>query len=135
MSSVATWPTQAENWLDEKGKAAWIIAMVLGFMIFWPIGLGILFYMKWSNRMFAGKCRKNRRHNRNRHHSNAAYKPSGNSAFDAYKEDTLRRLEEEQGNFEAFLERLRDAKDKSEFDDFMDQRAKKATELKEPVEA
>lgn len=133
MSSVATWPTQAENWLDEKGKAAWIIAMVLGFMIFWPVGLGLLFYMIWSNRMFAGKCGKNR--NSHRHHSNSAYKPSGNSAFDAYKEDTLRRLQEEQSNFEAFLERLRASKDKSEFDDFMDERAKKATELKEPVEA
>ena len=131
MSSVATWPTQAENWLDKKGKSAWIVAMILGFIIFWPVGLGILFYMIWSKRMCSEKFRKIR----NRHHSNAAYKPSGNSAFDAYKEDTLRRLEEEQGNFEAFLERLRDAKDKSEFDDFMDQRAKKATELKEPVEA
>ena len=51
---------------------------------------------------------------------------TGNSAFDAYKADTLRRLEEEQMNFEAFLERLREAKDKSEFDDFMDERAKAA---------
>ena len=39
------------------------------------------------------------------------------------KEETLRRLEEEQHNFEAFLERLRDAKDKAEFDQFMDERA------------
>jgi hypothetical protein len=50
---------------------------------------------------------------------------TGNSAFDAYKADTLRRLEEEQGNFEAFLERLREAKDKAEFDQFMDERAKR----------
>ena len=50
---------------------------------------------------------------------------TGNSAFDAYKADTLRRLEEEQGNFEAFLERLRDAKDKAEFDQFMEDRAKR----------
>jgi hypothetical protein len=48
---------------------------------------------------------------------------SGNSAFDAYKADTLRRLEEEQDAFEAFLQRLRDAKDKAEFDQFMDDRA------------
>lgn len=51
---------------------------------------------------------------------------TGNSAFDAYKADTLRRLEEEQHNFEAFLERLRDAKDKAEFDQFMEERARKA---------
>ena len=50
----------------------------------------------------------------------------GNAAFDAYKSDTLRRLEEEQHNFEAFLERLREAKDKSEFDQFMEERAKAA---------
>ena len=49
---------------------------------------------------------------------------TGNAAFDAYKADTLRRLEEEQTNFEAFLERLREAKDKAEFDQFMDERAK-----------
>ena len=50
---------------------------------------------------------------------------TGNRAFDAYKADTLRRLEEEQHNFEAFLERLREAKDKAEFDQFMDERAKR----------
>ena len=55
-------------------------------------------------------------------------KSSGNNAFDAYKAETLRRLEEEQDNFEAFLKRLRDAKDKAEFDQFMEDRAKKMTE-------
>ena len=52
-----------------------------------------------------------------------AMRPTGNTAFDAYKADTLRRLEEEQNNFESFLDRLRDAKDKAEFDQFMDDRA------------
>jgi hypothetical protein len=52
-------------------------------------------------------------------------RPSGNSAFDAYKTETLRRLEEEQHSFEAFLERLREAKDKAEFDQFMNDRAAK----------
>ena len=50
-------------------------------------------------------------------------KSSGNSAFDAYKHETLRRLEDEQDNFEAFLKRLRDAKDKAEFDQFMNDRS------------
>ena len=50
----------------------------------------------------------------------------GNTAFDAYKADTLRRLEEEQDAFEAFLQRLREAKDKAEFDQFMDDRAQPA---------
>ena len=125
MSTVAAWPHQAETWLDERGKPAWIIAMVLGFIFFWPVGLALLFYMIWSKRMFAGKCRNNRR--MNRHGMQSSGQSSGNTAFDAYKADTLRRLEEEQGKFEEFLQRLRDSKDKSEFDDFMDERAKKAT--------
>mgnify|MGYP002067547199 CR=1 FL=1 len=59
--------------------------------------------------------------------AHTAFKSSGNTAFDAYKADTLRRLEEEQDAFEAFLNRLRDAKDKAEFDQFMDERSKKKT--------
>jgi hypothetical protein len=131
MSTVATWPTQAETWLDGKRKPAWINAMVLGFIFLWPVGLALLFYMIWSKRMFTGNCNHRRTRSPAR---NPAWNSSGNAAFDAYKEDTLRRLEEEQGNFEAFLERLRDAKDKSEFDQFMDERAAKAKDLNEPVE-
>jgi hypothetical protein len=47
---------------------------------------------------------------------------SGNRAFDDYRSDTLRRLEEEQREFKDFLERLRFAKDRSEFDQFMAER-------------
>ena len=83
--------------------------------------------------MFAGKCRNNRR--MNRHQFRHAAQSSGNTAFDAYKADTLRRLEDEQGKFEEFLQRLRDSKDKSEFDDFMDERAKKAKDTDDTVEA
>lgn len=54
------------------------------------------------------------------------FSTSGNTAFDAYKAETLRRLMSEQEAFEAFLERLRAAKDKSEFDQFMDERANAA---------
>jgi len=53
---------------------------------------------------------------------------SGNAAFDAYKADTLRRLEDEQQSFEDFLRRLREAKDKTEFDDFMNDRARRTTD-------
>lgn len=48
--------------------------------------------------------------------------PSGNRAFDEYRAETLRRLEDEQREFMAFLERLRHAKDKAEFDQFMAER-------------
>jgi hypothetical protein len=47
---------------------------------------------------------------------------SGNRAFDEYRIETLRRLEEEQREFRSFLDRLRFAKDKTEFDQFMTER-------------
>lgn len=133
MSTVATWPGQAESWLDERGKGAWIAAMILGFIVFWPIGLALLAYMIWSKRMFSGNC--NRRSNSTfRRGRSGAYKSSGNLAFDSYKHETLQRLEEEQTNFEAFLQRLRESKDKAEFDQFMDERARKAREAKSEEE-
>ena len=119
--------TRAEAWLDARGKGAWIAAMVLGFIFFWPIGLALLFYMIWSKRMFNSACKSmSRRH----YHMGRS---TGNAAFDAYKADTLRRLEEEQENFEAFLRRLREAKDKAEFDQFMDDRAKRTAAPQEPA--
>lgn len=118
----SSWFRRAEAWLDDKGKGAWIAAMVLGFILFWPIGLALLAYMYWSKRMFTrtNGCG----HRRNQHPMGSAYASSGNSAFDAYKSDTLRRLEDEQLAFESFLQRLREAKDKSEFDTFMEDRAR-----------
>ena len=119
MSTAATsWPAQAESWLDERGKGAWIVAMVLGFIFFWPVGLALLIYMIWSKRMF-NRCGPSTRRSYKQ-----SFKSSGNTAFDAYKADTLRRLEEEQDNFQSFLKRLRDAKDKIEFDQFMAEREK-----------
>jgi len=116
MSTIVTWPRQAESWLDEHGKGAWIALMIVGFIVFWPLGLALLAYLIWSKRMFNGNGK--RRACAHRH----AFRPSGNSAFDAYKADTLQRLEEEQQQFEGFLQRLRDAKDKAEFDQFMNER-------------
>lgn len=72
--------------------------------------------------MFSKSCRRSHRSGM----SMAHLRPTGNTAFDSYKADTLRRLEEEQEKFEEFLERLREAKDKSEFDQFMDERARAA---------
>jgi len=120
------WLSRSEAWLDRKGKGAWIAAMVLGFVFFWPVGLALLFYMIWSKRMFSKSCSRSGRSLEMRRSGMAAMKTSGNTAFDAYKADTLRRLEEEQEQFENFLDRLREAKDKAEFDQFMDDRAKKA---------
>ena len=116
------WLHRTEAWLDDKGKGAWIAVMVLGFIFFWPVGLALLAYMIWSKRMFSKSC--SRRKSWQSHMS--AMKPSGNTAFDAYKADTLARLEREQQDFEAFLHRLREAKDKAEFDEFMEERASRA---------
>lgn len=125
----SNWFGRTEMWLDERGKGAWIAAMILGFIFFWPVGLALLAYMIWSKRMFSGSCRTSSR----RRHSR--FQGSGNYAFDAYKADTLRRLEEEQNSFESFLERLREAKDKAEFDQFMDERAKAANASADDEEA
>ena len=57
---------------------------------------------------------------------NPINRPSGNAAFDEYKLDTIRRLEEEQQEFQDFLENLRKSKDKVEFDQFMSDRRSKA---------
>ena len=128
MTAITAWPSQAQDWLDERGKPAWIIAMILGFIFFWPVGLALLFYMIWSKRMFNGSCR----HRTAGRHDWRTYRhgmpSSGNTAFDAYKAETLRRLEDEQEAFESFLQRLRDAKDKQEFDAFMDERVRAARE-------
>ncbi len=131
MSSVATWPSQAETWLDARGKGAWIAALVLCFILFWPLGLALLAYMIWSKRMFNGCAHRKSTQLARRH----GFPATGNTAFDSYKAETLRRLEEEQQAFEEFLQRLRDAKDKSEFDQFMDERSRAAKAEDDPAPA
>jgi hypothetical protein len=57
----------------------------------------------------------------------AGFSPSGNRAFDEYRSETIRRLEDEATEFRDFLERLRHAKDKAEFESFMaDRKARPA---------
>lgn len=114
MQTPASWARQTESWLDGFGRPGWIAAMVVGFIVFWPVGLALLAYMIWGKRMFGKSCRTKMNRSAMVHNS------SGNSAFDAYKADTLRRLEDEQTAFNDFLTRLREAKDKAEFDAFMD---------------
>jgi uncharacterized protein HemY len=108
--------------LDDYGKPAWIILMVVSFIIFWPVGLAILFYLIWSGRM---GCRsRNWKHSAEKkwQRARATFRSTGNRAFDEYREQTLRRLEEEADEFQAFLERLREARDRAEFDQFMAER-------------
>jgi hypothetical protein len=127
--------------LDELGKPAWIALMILSFIVFWPLGLAILAFLIWSGRMGCGhyasydrwqhkmtRMQDKMDRMRDRMNNGPAYgswgraPSSGNHAFDEYRNDTLRRLEEEQQEFRNFLERLRFAKDKTEFDQFMAER-------------
>jgi hypothetical protein len=113
--------------LDQVPAAAWVALAVLGFVIWWPLGLAILAYILWSGRMWCCGNGFGRWHEGAGHASQASngWRPphaSGNRAFDEYRADTLRRLEEEQRGFQEFLGRLRMAKDKAEFDQFMAER-------------
>ena len=116
--------------LDEFGKPAWIALMILGFYAWWPLGFAVLAFIIGSGRM---GCRS--QHGVSRWHNKVdsmgaginwwgrtTPPSSGNRAFDEYRADTLRRLEEEQREFKEFLQRLRFAKDRAEFDQFMAER-------------
>jgi hypothetical protein len=130
-------------WLDDIGKPAWIALTIVSFFLWWPLGLVVLGYLVGSGRMFG--CWNSRRGGewRARMKEQAAgwcgpragggtrggMRSSGNHAFDEYRAETLRRLEEEEREFKEFLDRLRQAKDKAEFDQFMaDMRGRRPTE-------
>lgn len=100
-------------------KPAWIAIMVLGFIAFWPIGLAILGYMWWTGRIGGCSSRSDWKGFKSKIRRGPS---SGNMAFDEYREETMRRLEEERREFAMFMERLKRAKDQSEFDTFMAER-------------
>ncbi len=136
--------------LDELGKPAWIGLIILSFFAWWPLGLVILLFFLGSGRMSCWRYggghhgRGHWEHHVNRWHAKmermqekmdhmrskmegragwwGTPPSSGNRAFDEYRADTLRRLEEEQREFKEFLQRLRFAKDRAEFDQFMAER-------------
>lgn len=129
--------------LDDFGRPAWIAVMVVGFVLFWPIGLAILAYLIWSGRMSCGWSQRYRNSGGSSRFADkfdrmrsrvedevrgfgGAYS-SGNAAFDDYRAATLKRLEEEEREFRTFLDRLRQAKDKSEFDQFMADRRQRGS--------
>ncbi|MGQ4273469.1 DUF2852 domain-containing protein [Terrihabitans sp. B22-R8] len=119
--------------LDELGKPAWIAAVILGFIVFWPLGVLTLAYLFWSGRMtcnteragwagFGGRMGSWRGRCGTSFRGASFHRSSGNSAFDEYRNETLKRLEEEEREFQDFLAKLRAAKDKAEFDQFMSER-------------
>ncbi len=125
--------------LDDIGRPAWIALMVVSFIIWWPIGLATLAFLLGSGRMGCGHGRMGWHERRERwremrdewramkYGDYSAVRSSGNSAFDDYRAETLRRLEDEQKEFSGFLDRLRRAKDKAEFDQFMSERGNRPT--------
>jgi hypothetical protein len=140
--------------LDELGKPAWIALMILGFAAWWPLGLAILAFIIGSGRMGCSHQhgmdhwqrkmeRLQEKMDRMRGRTNGGrsgrdpwgFRTSGNRAFDEYRAETLRRLEEEQQEFREFLDRLRHAKDKVEFDQFMAERRARPQQPPQPSAA
>jgi hypothetical protein len=138
--------------LDSMPRPFVMFCMVVGFILFWPIGLAILAYMMWSRRMGCASYsnhgdrfghwaqrnqamadrweRKSERFMRKMNDKmdrwsggpRSRFATTGNVAFDEYREETLRRLEDEASEFNEFMSRLRMARDKSEFDQYMAER-------------
>jgi hypothetical protein len=131
-------------------RPAWtpatIAMMVLGFMIFWPLGLAMLAYILWGDRLDEFKSDVNRatdnmannfkcggRWGRRQHHSSSAHS-TGNVAFDDWREAEVARLEEERrkldemrNEFDEYLRELRRAKDADEFEEFMKSKKPKSS--------
>lgn len=100
-----------------------ILAVVAGFIVWWPLGLAALAYILWAGPIdtladegaqklrgafsFKGSAPKAQ-----------GGASSGSAAFDAYKAETLKRLEAEQAAFADYVNRLRDARDREEFERF-----------------
>jgi len=116
--------------MDEYGKTAWLGLTVLAFWIAWPLGLVIFAFLVGSGRTRAWRedTRVSRglwfnlrgaAEGRASWSGAAASQSSGNNAFDAYRKTELDHLEEQEREFKAFLNRLRQARDKEEFDKFM----------------
>lgn len=115
-------------------RPAWtpltIILMVAGFMIAWPLGLLMLAYILWGDKI--PEFRRNAEAFRSRSFSGFGADhagQSGNVAFDEYRQRELkrldeerRRLDEERREFETYVRNLRRAKDQEEFDRFMAER-------------
>jgi len=128
-----------------------IVAMVLGFIVFWPIGLAILGFKIWQRKTgYPGDLQTaaQAKWREARGMMSNSIKPSGpwtsqvwgsrrgfapfttgNSAFDEWKAAELARLEEERrklqdahNEFAAFLDNIRRAKDREEFERFMNER-------------
>ena len=113
---------------------ATVALMVLGFVVFWPLGLAMLAYILFGEKFQSFKRDANlkaddvwNRCKSGRYGAHSA--ATGNVAFDDWRKAELERLEEERrkldemlAEFDAYSRELRLAKDQEEFDRFMRQR-------------
>jgi hypothetical protein len=111
----------------EHPRPIWILLLILSFWVSWPVGAVLLAYLMWSGRLEAWKRAGlklwHERIGPMRHPGTWGPPGSGGSnAFNEYRADTLQRLEDEKKEFQVFLERLRAAKDRAEFDQFISDR-------------
>jgi hypothetical protein len=124
------------------GGIVGLIFLILGLVWWFPVGLIILvaFVLSrafgcWHRPQFAGgvgdwdagRSRwENRMADRPGRGSGAGnwrrQSASDHRAFDEYRSETLRRLEDEEREFKEFLGRLRAAKDRAELDQFLNER-------------
>ncbi len=116
------------------GSGRWsfltIALMVLGFIVWWPLGLAVLAYNIWGDRMELEKHWNNLKDEFSaRTDRHGPFSATGNQAFDDYRREELKRLEEEhrrlkeeEREFAEFMRDLRRARDKDEFDQFMKSR-------------
>jgi hypothetical protein len=135
----------------EPWKAVEILAMVLGFIVFWPIGLAVLVWKMWQRRSgYPGDIVTFGREKWDRfarwtapgprsaahawHGSSSGWGSSGNMAFDEWRAAELARLEEErqrlaaaEREFAEFMDHLRRARDREEFERFMNERRNRQT--------
>jgi hypothetical protein len=153
------WRARKAEWREAGGRYrpgyGWhpinIAAMVIAFIVFFPLGLAILFWNIWSAKTGAGFAPMMAGVGGGAGGMAAAgfgqwqgapwtqtsrdlARDSGNRVFEDYKRATLERLEEErrrlvaeQQAFGDFLDDLRRAKDREEFERFMrDREARQA---------
>jgi hypothetical protein len=129
------------------GRGRWtalnIVLMIIGFAVFWPLGLAMLAWIIWGDQIGAkaeelkGQFRSfsERAPDFGQRAASGFRGRTGNAAFDAYRDQELKRLDEERrrlealrAEFETFVAELRRVKDQDEFDRFMREFRSRTTE-------
>ena len=128
-----------------------LLAMVLGFMVYWPIGLAVIVWKVWQKKTgYYGDLGSMMREKmaqaggfarqwegpfaRGAGRASWGARQTGNSAFDEWRTAELNRLEEERRKLEAaerdfadYIANLRRARDREEFDRFTQARRADST--------